>query len=260
MKKFLMLMFCFAVCNCAFAAKNPCDVKLGSHDAVTPADRDSDEGWMPRHNAMLERIKQGNVDLIMVGDSITHRWEMAGKPVWDQYYTDRNAVNLGIGGDRTQHVLWRLENGEVNDINPKLAVLMIGTNNSNREDNTAEQIADGVKAVVCQLRTRMPNTKILVLAIFPRGSAEQRKDKIQNGTYNSQWAKNDKANKIVSKIADKKMIYYLDINKKFLNKKGEITRDVMPDLLHLSQKGYEIWAEAMEPMIKKLTKEKKNNP
>jgi beta-glucosidase len=134
---------------------------------------------------------------------------------------------------------------------------MIGTNNSKNNDYTSEQIADGVKAVVCQLRTRLPQTKILILAIFPRGSDEQRKDKTQDAKFNPQWAKNDKANEIVSKIADNKMIYYLNINKKFLNKKGVLTRDIFPDLLHPAEKGYTIWAQAMEPMITKLMGEKK---
>lgn len=259
MKKVLLSLFCLSiVCSLAIASQNPCDVKIGSHEAVAPASRDSD-WWMPRHNAILERIKQGNVDIIMIGDSITHGWEKSGKPVWDQYYANRNAVNMGFSGDRTQHVLWRLENGEVNNIDPKLAVIMIGTNNSNGNDYTSEQIADGVKAIVCQLRTRLPNTKILILAIFPRGDAQQRKDKAayKDAPYNPQWEKNDKANKLIKKIADNKTIFYLDINKKFLNKKGELPLEIMPDLLHPGQKGYEIWAKAMEPMIKKLLKEKK---
>ena len=256
MKKILVLLFCLAVCNCVIAAENPCDVKLGSHTAVTPADRSDKDWWMPRHNAILERNKQGNVDLIMVGDSITHGWEKAGKDVWDQFYAKRNAVNMGFSGDKTEHVLWRLEHGEVNNINPKLAMIMIGTNNSGG-DYSAEQIADGVKAIVCQLREKLPNTKILLIGIFPRGSTEQRKDKKYDASYNSQWERNDNANKIFSKIADNKTIYYLNINKKFLNKKGQLPRDVMPDLLHPNKKGYEIWAKAVEPMIKKLMGEKK---
>jgi beta-glucosidase len=257
MKKFLVVVFCLAAVNFVFAAQNPCDVNLGSNSAVTPVYRTTPDWWMPRHEAVLERIKQGNVDILMIGDSITHGWEKSGKPVWDKYYANRNAVNMGFSGDRTQHVLWRLEHGEVNNINPKLAVLMIGTNNSNGTDNTPEQIADGVKAIVCQLRTRLPNTKILVLAIFPRGGGEQRKDKTKDGSFNPQWEKNNKANQLIAKIADNKTIYYLDINKKFLNKKNQLPRDVMPDLLHPNEKGYEIWAKAMEPMIVKLTKEKK---
>jgi len=255
MKKILVLVFCLAAVGSTFAAQNPCDVKIGSHKAVTPVERPEKDWWMARHQAVIERIKQGNVDLIMLGDSITHGWENAGKATWDKYYADRNAVNMGFSGDKTEHLLWRLQNGEIENINPKLAVIMIGTNNS-ADDYTPEQIADGVKAIVCQLRTKLPNTKILVLSIFPRGDAEQRKDKNRNASYNPQWKRNDDAVKIFKKIADNKMIYFLDINKKFLNKKGELTRDIMPDLLHPKEKGYDIWAKAMEPTIAKLMGEK----
>jgi hypothetical protein len=110
---------------------DPHGLAAKSHAAVTPADRAHVEWWMPRHEQVLERIGQGNVDLIMVGDSITHGWENHGKDTWDRYYAPRNAVNMGFSGDRTQHVLWRFDNGEIDGIKPKLAILMIGTNNSN---------------------------------------------------------------------------------------------------------------------------------
>jgi len=259
MKKFLSLALIItailygSICQ---AKINPCDVKLGSHSAVTPAPRPDKDWWMPRHQAIVDRVKQGDVDLIMIGDSITHGWGNAGKQVWEDYYVGRNAVNMGFSGDRTQHVIWRLQNGEIDGIKPKLAVIMIGTNNSNGEDNTAEQIADGIKAIVCQLRTKLPETKVLILAIFPRGNAEQRKDKKTDAVFNPQWAKNNQASKLASKIADNKMIFYLDINKKLLNKKGVLTREVMLDLLHPKEKGYQIWAEAVEPTIAKLMGEK----
>jgi beta-glucosidase len=223
-----------------------------SHEAVTPADRTHVEWWMPRHERVLERIKQGQVDLIMVGDSITHGWERNGKETWDRYYAGRNAVNMGFGGDRTQHVLWRLEHGEIDGIKPKLAVLMIGTNNSN--DDTAEEIADGIKAICAEIRARLPTTKILVLAIFPRamGSRAQRELVKQGARYNDQWARNEKASRLASQVADNKMIYYQDINKSFLDDNGFLTRKIMPDLLHLSADGYRTWAEAMEPTVQKL--------
>jgi beta-glucosidase len=260
MKKIFMLVSCLAMftCGCTNTEKsNPCAVKLGTNSAITPVGRADKDWWISRHKAILDRIKQGNVDLIMIGDSITHYWEKSGKQIWDQYYAKRNTVNMGFSGDKTQHVLWRLQNGEIDGINPKLAVLMIGTNNSKLNDYTSEQIADGIKAIVCTLRTKLPQTKLLILAIFPRGSDKQRESKTLDGTFNPQWAKNDKANKLVSKIADNKMIYYLDINKAFLNKKGVLTREVMSDLLHPEKKGYQIWAEAMEPTIVKLMGETK---
>ena len=227
-----------------------------THSAVTPADRAEKDGWMPRHEAILERVAQGNVDLIMVGDSITHGWENKGKAVWDEYYAGRNAVNMGFGGDRTQHVLWRFDHGEIDGIHPELAVLMIGTNNSNRQDNTAEEIADGIKAICAEIRATLPKTKILILAIFPRGGVQQRKAKNQGATMNPQWAKNNKASELASQIADGKHIFYLDINDAFLDESGVLSRDIMPDLLHPNETGYKIWAEAMEPTVKKLMDEK----
>lgn len=226
-----------------------------THSAVTPVDR-TVKWWHPRHEQVLERVAQGNVDLILVGDSITHSFENAGKEMWDTYYAPRNAVNMGFSGDCTQHVLWRFDNGEIDGISPKLAILMIGTNNSNKQDNTAEEIADGIKAICAKMREKMPKTKILMLAIFPRGDAEQRKIKGQDAAFNPQWAQNNKASELASQIADGKMIYYLDINKVFLDKDGVLTREVMPDLLHPKEKGYQLWAEAIEPTVAKLMGEK----
>ena len=229
-----------------------------THFAITPEDRTGSEWWLARHQQVLERIAQGNIDLIMVGDSITHNWESTGKKVWDQYYASRSAVNFGFGGDGTESVIWRFDNGEIDGINPKLAILMIGTNNSNGEDHTPEEIADGIKAICTRMRAKMPKTKILILAIFPRGfgSDEQREALGHSTTFNPQWAKNDQASKIASRIADGKHIFYLDINEAFLDEKGILTREVMPDFVHLSEKGYRLWAEALEPTIAELMGEK----
>jgi beta-glucosidase len=207
--------------------------------STTSAPRD-DASWMPRHKSMNERVKKGNVDLLMIGDSITHGWEGAGKDVWEKYYAKRNAVNLGIGGDQTQHVLWRLEHGNIDGIQPKLAVLMIGTNNAGTGNSKA--IAAGVEAIVAKLRSKLPQTKVLILAIFPRGA--DTKDRARQV--------NAKANQIIAKLADDKNVFYLDIGAKFLDKDGKLPRDIMPDLLHPNAKGYQIWAEAIEPSVKKL--------
>lgn len=230
-----------------------CRVTLGAHTAVTPVPR-SDEWWTRRHQAILDRVGQENADVIFIGDSITHGWENKGCEIWESFYGNWNAVNMGYSGDRTEHVLWRLQNGEIDGISPRLAVLMIGTNNASRDQYTAKQIADGVQAILCTLRIRLPQTKILILAIFPRGSDEQRKDKEQDATYNPLWAKNDKVSRLVSKMASGRMIYYLDINKAFLNDHGVLTREIMPDLLHPEERGYVIWAEAMQPTMEELLK------
>src|SRR5262245_38020822 len=199
------------------------------------------QGFLARHNQFNERVKKGSVDLLFIGDSITQGWEGAGKDVWAKAYGKRNAVNLGIGGDRTQHVLWRLEHGNTDGISPKAAVLMIGTNNSNGRDHTAEQIADGIKAIVGTLREKLPKTKVLILAIFPRGEKP-----------NPQREKNAKASELASKLADDKHVFYLDIGPKFLEDDGTLTKEIMPDRLHLSPKGYQIWADSIEPKLKEL--------
>lgn len=207
--------------------------------AIKPVPR-ADGWWMDRHKQMNERVKQGNVDLLLIGDSITHGWEGGGAKVWGKYYARRNAVNLGIGGDQTQHVLWRLENGNIEGISPKLAVLMIGTNNAS--GNTPEEIAQGVKAIVEKLRAKAPKMMVLILAIFPRGANNN--DGLRKV--------NAKANEIIAKLADGKTVLYQDIGAKFLDKDGNLPRDIMPDLLHPNEKGYEIWAEAIEPTVAKI--------
>jgi lysophospholipase L1-like esterase len=224
------------------------------NDAIVPAPREGN--WMKRHDSFNERVKQGNVDLIFIGDSITQGWEGNGKNVWAEFYAKRNAVNLGIGGDRTQHVLWRLDHGNIDGINPKLAVLMIGTNNSS--SNSSEQIAEGVKLIVEKLREKLPNTKVLVLGIFPRGAnLDAEKNKTEKGFKDDKNRKvNEDANAIVEKLADDKSVFYLDIGPKFLEPDGTLIRDTMPDLLHLNEKSYRIWAESIEPKVKELMGEK----
>lgn len=209
------------------------------HDAIKPVPRDAN--WMKRHDAMNARVKEGNVDLVFIGDSITQGWEGSGKGVWTKFYGERNAVNLGIGGDRTQHVIWRLDNGNLEGISPKLAVIMIGTNNSG--NNTPEQIAEGITVIVEQLKKKTPQTKILVLGVFPRGETPE----------DPRRQVNEKTNAIVSKLADDEHVFYLDIGKSFLQDDGTLSREIMPDLLHLSEKGYTIWAESIEPQVAKLS-------
>jgi len=224
-------------------------VEEKKHQAVTPVQSTFDwaiEWWGPRHEAVNERIKKGNVDMLFIGNSITHGWENEGKEVWDTYYGHRNAVNMGFGGDWTQHVLWRLDHSDLENISPKLAVILIGTNNSNGDDNTPEEIADGIITICQRLRNRLPSMKILLLGIFPRGPEPS-----------AQREKNRVASLRASRISDDKMIHYLNINQIFLAENGILTKDIMPDYLHLSEKGYRMWAEAMEPKVAQLLGETK---
>lgn len=201
--------------------------------------------WEPRHKEKLQRIQQGNVDLLMIGDSITQGWENEGKAAWEKFYAGRNAVNLGYGGDRTENVLWRLQHGEVDGINPRVAVLMIGTNNTGHRLERPEFTANGIKTILQELRTRLPETKILLLGIFPRDEkpdAEMRQI-------------NNRINDIIKTYADNQHIFYLNINERFLAADGTLSREVMPDLLHLNESSYAVWAEAMEPTLVKLLQE-----
>lgn len=218
--------------------------KTDKNGAVVPVPREGN--WVKRHESINERAKQGDVDLIFIGDSITQGWEGAGKEVWEKYYGKRKAANLGISGDRTQHVLWRLENGNIDGITPKVAVLMIGTNNSNGSDYTAEQIGEGITAIVKKLKEKLPKTKVLLLAIFPRGE--------KPGPQREKLAQ---ASEIAAALADDKQVFYLDIGKKFLDADGTLSREIMPDLLHLNPKSYGIWAESIEETLVKLLGEDK---
>ncbi len=218
------------------------------HSAVTPVQQTEEwavSWWSLRQNEVNTRLKKGNVDLLFIGNSIVHGWENTGIEYWDKYYEPRNAVNMGFGGDRTQHLLWRLDHTSFDNISPKLAIVMIGTNNSNGDDNTAEEIADGIIKICKKLRLELPDTKILLLAIFPRD---------HNPT--AQREKNATASKLASVIADGKMIHYLDISNAFLSADGRLSADIMPDYLHPNEAGYKIWAEAVEPEVRKLMGEK----
>lgn len=220
--------------------------------AIQPVPRD--EGWVKKHEKFNEVSKKGAAPLVFLGDSITQGWSGNGKAAWNENYEPRKAANFGIGGDRTEHVLWRLEHGNCDGLSPKLIVLMIGTNNTGhvgraqKELNgatyhcSAEQTAEGVKLILEKLKKKCPKSKILLLGIFPRG--EKPTDAMRQ--------QNEATNKIIAKYADGKTVQYLDISKTFLQADGTLTREIMPDLLHLSEKGYDMWAAAIEPKVKEL--------
>jgi lysophospholipase L1-like esterase len=196
-----------------------------------------------RYEMLNERVKtnQGPIDILFVGDSITQGWEGSGKAVWQKYYGSHKAVNIGISGDRTEHVLWRLDHGNADGMKPKVTVLMIGTNNSGKERNTPAQIVEGVTAVVHKLQEKFPETKILLLGIFPRGKE-----------FNDQRGDITQVNQAIHKLEDNQKVFFLDFGQVFINADGSISKDIMPDFLHPNQKGYQLWAEAMEPKLKEL--------
>lgn len=232
----------------AFAANAPAGEK--KNPAATPSPRldkggKPNAGWMKRHEGFVEIAKKGDVNVLFLGDSITDAWRgKAARPTWEKYFVPLKAANFGIGGDRTEHVLWRISNGELQGIQPKVAVLMIGTNNAG--SNSAEQIAEGITAIVKKLGELSPRTKVLLLGVFPRGpkAGTPIREKIAQ------------INKTISKLDDGKRVKYLDIGDKFLKNDGELTKDIMPDFLHLSARGYEIWGDAIAPAVQRMVGKK----
>lgn len=210
-----------------------------AHSATEPAPR-PDDWWKQRQESFNQRVKEvgAKAGVIFIGDSITQGWEGEGKDVWAKFYGPRNAVNLGIGGDRTQHVLWRLDHGNLEGLRPKAAVVMIGTNNSNGEDNSVDQIADGVAAIVKKLRAALPDTKVLLVPIFPRGE-----------NPNPQRGKINQVNQILQKLVDGDGVRWVDFGYKFIDASGRIPKALMPDFLHLSPAAYGLWAESLEPHL-----------
>ncbi len=218
-----------------------------ANTAIEPAPRD--ERWVARHEGFVAEARQGGIDVLFLGDSITDGWRTRGKEIWDREYAPLKAANFGIGGDRTQHVLWRLRNGEAEGYQPKAVVLMIGTNNTGFESdgttprNTTPEIVEGVTTIVQDLRKDFPNAKILLLAIFPRAEKDS-----------ARRAQVTEINRSIAKLHDGRNIHYLDIGAKFLDADGTLPTDIMPDLLHPNEKGYQIWADAIREPLKALLK------
>jgi beta-glucosidase len=219
--------------------------------AYTPATRSNPTNWLSRHEGFVKQAKKGGVDILFMGDSITDNWRSRGSNVWNKVYEPRHAANFGIGGDRTQHVLWRIENGELNGVSPRVTVLMIGTNNSN--DDSPEDIATGIKRIIGGIRQHCPGTKILLLGIFPRGGPRKNSDgSMDDGIKRMEVI--HAVNKIIAKFDNGASIRYLDIGPKFLGTDGKVHKDIMPDLLHPNEQGYQIWVDAMNPTLDEMMK------
>lgn len=206
------------------------------------------------HESFLKRGKSGPIGVLFLGDSITQGW--GGKDrahIWEAYYGKWQPANFGIGGDQTQHVIWRIENGELDGISPKVVVLMLGTNNTG--GHTADEIAAADKKIVSMIRAKLPNTKVLVLAVFPRGARKEKDGTILEKTVveaNRRQAIINDVNAQLKQLHDGKMVHFLDINHVFLGQDGKIPFSIMPDQLHPNAAGYQLWADAMQPTLTKL--------
>jgi beta-glucosidase len=228
----------------------PCpDYRTESFTPAPQTESFSIDWWLPLHRQKLQEkdrlVAAGTPpEVVFIGDSITQGWEQAGRAVWERHFAPLHALALGFGGDRTENVLWRLQHSEVDGLAPKVVVLMIGTNNSGLR--SPESTAVGIRHLLDELHRRMASTRVLVLAVFPRG---EKPDDPLRGV-------NERLNKIIAGFADGRRVHHLDINAALLEADGSLSRDVMPDLLHPSEKGYAIWQRAMAPTLQKLLAER----
>jgi len=231
-------------------APAPAVAAVEANDASVAAPKTGSSRFFELHEAFLKRGKAGPIGVLFLGDSITEGWAKAPH-IWEHYYGKYQPANFGISGDRTQHVIWRIENGELDGIAPKVVVLMLGTNNTGK--NTAAEIAAADRKIVQLIQQRLPQAKILLLAIFPRGPRPLKDGKTDP------WEKMMEiihaVNTDLAKLDDGKQIRFLDINARFLDNEGKtIPNIVMPDQLHPNAAGYQLWAEAMQPTLDEMMK------
>lgn len=214
--------------------------------------RDPSGRFLKRHEAFLARAKDGPIGVLFLGDSITEGWTKAPH-IWEHYYGKLQPANFGIGGDQSQHVIWRIEHGELDGVQPKVLVLMLGTNNTG--GYTAEEIAAADRKIIGMIRTKLPHTKILVLGIFPRGARKNAGGDIPAeavAVAQQQMEKITAVNADLAKLDDGKTVRFLDIGATFLGQDGKIPFPIMPDQLHPSAAGYQLWAEAMQPLLTQM--------
>jgi lysophospholipase L1-like esterase len=229
-----LMLACSSVFVFGADATNAPVVPPGVNSATFPVPRPSTVKDMQEK---LRRFGGKHFDIVFDGDSIMNRWENTGREMWNQRYAGI-AADFGIEGDRVENVLWRLDQGQVDGIDPKVIVLMIGTNNSGK--NSASEIAEGIKDLVAEYEKRCPNAHIILMGIFPRG------EKPTDGGRRKVAAVNS-----IIKSLDGDRVTYIDIGAQMIEPDGTISRDMMPDFVHPTAKGYVIWADAIQPVINK---------
>lgn len=214
---------------------------VGDPNVASPRTGDAAAVFKMSHERLLQRTKQGAIDLLFLGDSITQFWDRYPDN-WKNHFGDYKAANYGLAGDRVENLLWRIENGELDGLTPKVIVLMIGTNNTGI--NPADQIAVGIGHAVTTLRTKCPNSKILLMSILPRSrEGEEAKSDAIRAVNNS-----------IAKLDDGTNIRFVDLASKFANPEGRVGRDLMVDGLHPTGKGYDLWGEALETLLEEMMK------
>jgi lysophospholipase L1-like esterase len=227
----------------AAAPAHPADPTVGVPKQDTGA-------FMKKHEAILERAKSGPIGVLFLGDSITENWKSKAPELWKQYEDKYQAADFGIGGDRTQHVIWRIENGEIDGIHPKVVVFMLGTNNTPAD--SADRIVAADKKIIRMVQEKIPETKIILMAILPRGPRKNSDGTMDDGKQRMEIIR--AANEQLAKLDNGKTIRYLDIGPKYLGADGKIPNDLMPDQLHPNAAGYKLWVDAMQPLLDEMLK------
>jgi len=218
--------------------------------AHEPADRPmprTDENSRTAHEELLQKARRGRIDVYFIGDSITRRWGATDYPEllehWKTNFFGWNAANFGWGADKTQHILWRLENGELDDVNPKVIVVLAGTNNVGSQPGDGAKIAGiarGLAAIVYVCRRKAPDAAILLTGIFPRNDNMAVLPEI------------DRINGAIARLADGKTVRYLNVNARLADESGTLREGMMHDKLHPTVKGYQVWADALKPILLEL--------
>ena len=216
-------------------------------DASSPALKKDDGTFLRRHAEILARAKAGPIGLLFLGDSITAHWADAPH-IWEAYFGKYQPANFGVAGDATQHVIWRIEHGELSGIHPRVVVLLAGTNNT--ATHSAAEITAADKRIVELIRKNIPEAKVLLLGIFPRGVRKLRDGSIDTGAEKMKIIR--AVNSELAQLDDGETIRYLDIGEKFLGQDGKIPFAIMPEQLHPNAAGYQLWADAMKPLLDRM--------
>jgi arylsulfatase A-like enzyme/lysophospholipase L1-like esterase len=210
-----------------------------------PDQRWDQKWWKERWDAKNKEAntpEAKNARVVFLGDSITQAWENTGKPAWDKHFAPLGALNWGYSGDRTEHLIWRLQNGDIQRVNPEVAVILIGTNNTGHDQRPAGETVAGIKRTLDDLAWKWPSTKIILMSVFPRGATKEDPLRKLNSEINEQ----------VKALTDSKRVHLLDINDQFLDADGNLSKDIFPDLLHLAPAAYDTWAAAVSSKLKEL--------